>query len=166
MVKIILLLFFIGASSLFEYLKKRRQEREESSHPSDSSDSSDMMTIKANPFAQFFKAGAIAAANQQPGRRPHVRPNQSPDLDQEVPDYKSTTKNRKTPQPFLPGELHQSPFEMPPMPEKTLTDLDEVNDTTVSAQNNPNDDTERHYARWRQAIIDSAIITPKFRTPD
>ena len=92
MVKIILLLFFIGASSLFEYLKKRRQEREESSHPSDSSDSSDMMTIKANPFAQFFKAGAIAAANQQPGRRPHVRPNQSPDLDQEVPDYKSTTK--------------------------------------------------------------------------
>ena len=163
MVKMILLLFFIGASSLFEYLKKRRQEREESSHPSDSSD---LMTIKANPFAQFFKAGAIAATNQQPGRRPHVRSNQSPDLDQEVPAYKSTTKNRKTPQPFLPGELHQSPFEMPPMPEKTLTDLDEINDTTVSAQNNPNDDTARHYARWRQAIIDSAIITPKFRTPD
>ena len=163
MVKIILLLFFIGASSLFEYLKKRRQEREESSHPSDSSD---LMTIKANPFAQFFKAGAIAATNQQPGRRPHVRSNQSPDLYQEVPAYKSTTKKRKTPQPFLPGELHQSPFEMPPMPEKTLTDLDEINDTTVSAQNNPNDDTARHYARWRQAIIDSAIITPKFRTPD
>lgn len=163
MEKIILLLFFIGASSLFEYLKKRRQERAESSRPSARSGQT---AVNTNPFAQFFNAGAMAAANQQHGRLPYVSPDQAPEPPHDIPAHKSTTKNRKTQQPFLPGELHQSPSEMQPMPEIAITDLDEINDTTVPSLDNPDDETTRHYARWRQAIIDSAIITPKFRTQD
>lgn len=163
MEKIILLLFFIGASSLFEYLKKRRQERAESSR---TSDRSGQMSVNANPFAQFFKAGAIAAPNQQHRRLPYVGPDQAPEPTHDIPAHKSTTKKCKSPQPFLPGELHQSPSEMQPMPEIAITDLDEINDTSTPSKDNPDDETTRHYARWRQAIIDSAIITPKFRTLD
>lgn len=170
MEKIILFLIVFGVGSLYEYLKESRKKRAESPRAADQSP--ETAPGAGNPFAQLFRslespAPAAAPRRQQRQRQASarsaataqqpvaVRPTAAQKA-QEAGQHPSSSA-------FLPGELHASPSEMQSMPEIQLEDLDEI--AAAPAAVSPATDsgaTARHYARWRQAIIDSEIITPKF----
>lgn len=164
MEKIILFLIVFGVGSLYEYIRQLREKRAKAGHAGtsrgaasgkgsspalrplisfnqmmDSSLRDIRRTFESHPDETPEKPAPPASAPLQPDSRPAA-------------GAKGTTRG------FLPGELPGIPAAEPDI----LMEIAEPETIKPLPGNTVDKATADHYARWRQAIIDTTIITPKF----
>ncbi|MBD5353403.1 MAG: hypothetical protein HDR85_00590 [Bacteroides sp.] len=154
MEKIIFFLIVFGIGSLFEYIKKLRQERADSSRAAETSHQRSVNFKGFQPFSRkmaSFMTTAFPPASPEGESGASAKPSRN-----EVPE-------QKKPRPaFLPGETIENISGSEPLEVETF---DEISTPELQSARQPDGDltdTEAHYRRWRQAIIDSEILRPKF----
>lgn len=139
MEKLILFLIVFGIGSLFEYLKQKREQRADSH-----------VDKIASP-----RAAVVKKPHRQPRADKAAQPRRIPPLPQ-------TEAAQATPQlrtvaaktPRQPAEEGGSIFDMPPG--------ESLSEAAVFAPPEQDEQLQRHYERWRRAVIDSEILRPKF----
>lgn len=161
MEKIILFLIIFGIGSLYEYIKQLREKRAGAEDA--------VAQQKSRPqglegaFRQFFDAPAQRQKAVSP--RQAARPARTERTAESIaptasaPVAPATTAGSRS--AFLPGEL----LEMKAPVDDTPMEVAELEPVAPPADATENKALADHYARWRQAIIDTTIITPKFDQP-
>ncbi len=158
MEKIILFLIVIGVGSLFEYLKKLRKERADSSR---AARPQSRRPVIFNGFTQFmnqavsYTSSATDSFTVLSSETPQV--NATAETRCQQSKEKPGKSERKA---FLPGETHESISVTEPLEIETLGEITAPSTTRTEQQDEAS--AEAHYRRWRQAIIDSEILRPKF----
>lgn len=159
MEKIILFLIIFGIGSLYEYIKQLREKRAGAEDAVAQQKSRPQGLGEA--FRQFFDAPGQRQKPSSP--RQAARPAKTESAADGVAPTASTpvATPAASRSAFLPGELLEmkAPADDTPM---EVAELEPVAPTADATQNKALAD---HYARWRQAIIDTTIITPKFDQP-
>lgn len=164
MEKIILFLIVFGIGSLYEYIRQLKEKRAKTAHagksPRAATDSEEAPAFQ--PFMSFNKMinnslrDISRALEEQPRKAPE-KP--APPVPAPAPlqtDSRQAAKGKS--REFLPGELLDIPAAEPDLP----MEIAEPESIKPLAGENVDKATAEHYARWRQAIIDTTIITPKF----
>lgn len=155
MEKIILFLIVFGIGSLFEYLKKKGKERAESPRaatPRPTAHSGNPTAI--NQFLNLRYGLNVSNPTAT------VKPDEAP-----VSEKEGTDNPRTMPSPFLPGERHAITVPETDDAQMELTELEELPEITDKRPTETDSATAAHYERWRRAIIDTTILTPKFNSP-
>ncbi|MCM1356812.1 MAG: hypothetical protein NC212_10460 [Staphylococcus sp.] len=161
MEKIITFIVVLALGSLYEFLKQRAAARKDAVPDKDTSAGKASMSLSSSlprfnlqDLARTFTSTTTAKPHRNPSRRTHKKAEATP---AERPSSHSG---------FLPGELLQIPT--PEQLEQAGTPMEIIEPETLDT---PRDSSpartatdDEHYARWRRAIIDAAIITPKFKT--
>lgn len=179
MEKIILFLIIFGIGSLYEYIKQLREKRagaedavaQQKSRPQGLEGAFrqffDLPAQQSRPqglgeaFRQFFDAPGQRQKPSSP--RQAARPAKTESAVDGVAPTASTpvATPAASRSAFLPGEL----LEMKAPSDDTPMEVAELEPMAPTADATQNKALANHYARWRQAIIDTTIITPKFDQP-
>lgn len=181
MEKIILFLIIFGIGSLYEYIKQLREKRagaedavaQQKSRPQGLEGAFrqffDAPARQSRPqglgqaFKQFFDAPVQRQKPSSP--RQAARPARTERAAESIAPTASAPVAPATPagsrSAFLPGEL----LEMKAPVDDTPMEVAELEPVVPPADATENKALADHYARWRQAIIDTTIITPKFDQP-
>lgn len=181
MEKIILFLIIFGIGSLYEYIKQLREKRagaedavaQQKSRPQGLEGAFrqffDLPAQQSRPqglgeaFRQFFDAPGQRQKPSSPRQAP--RPAKTESATDSIAPTASAPVAPATPagsrSAFLPGEL----LEMKAPADDTPMEVAELEPVAPPAGATENKALADHYARWRQAIIDTTIITPKFDQP-
>lgn len=155
MEKIILFLIVFGIGSLFEYLKKRGKERAES--PRAATPRPKAHSGNQTALNQFLNLRyGINVGNPTVT----VKPDDAP-----VGEKEETDSLPPMHSPFLPGERHAVTMPKTDDAPMELTELEELPEITDRRPTETDSATAAHYGRWRQAIIDTTILAPKFDSP-
>lgn len=156
MEKIILFLIVFGIGSLFEYLKKMREKRADLSR---AAQPQRQRPVSFNGFTPFTRPEASLTSTSFPGVVPKTIPaeNQAAATEPRQP-VREERSGKASPKSFLPGETHQSFSDTEPLEVATP---DEIASPVSGSEQQPAQ-IDEHYRRWRQAIIDSEILRPKF----
>lgn len=139
MEKLILFLIVFGIGSLFEYLKQKREQRADS---------------HADKIASP-RATAVKEPRRQPRADKPVQPRRIPPLPQ--PEAAPATPQLRTVAPKTPRQPAKeggSIFDMPPG--------ENLSEAAAFAPQEQDEQLQRHYERWRRAVIDSEILRRKF----
>ncbi len=145
MEKIISILIIFGLTSLYEYIKQMRKKRAESQRAE---------------FQARRRPAPVAAGMAAPFSTEVREPNtvMRHENHAERPRRETPKDNHKT---FLSGENVTIPLVVDDEKPIEIVDLD-ANDSSVGTAVTSSGSVD-HYERWRQAIIDAEIITPKFK---
>lgn len=139
MEKLILFLIVFGIGSLFEYLKQKREQRADSH-----------VDKIASP-----RAAAVKKPHRQPRIDKPAQPQHMPPLPQtEAVPATARFRTAATKTPRQPAEEGGSIFDMPPG--------ESLSEAAIFAPPEQDEQLQRHYERWRRAVIDSEILRPKF----
>ncbi len=139
MEKLILFLIVFGIGSLFEYLKQKREQRADS---------------HADKIASP-RATAVKEPRRQPRADKPAQPRRIPPLPQ--PEAAPATPQLRTvaaKAPRQPAKERGSIFNMPPG--------ESMSEAAAFAPQEQDEQLQRHYERWRRAVIDSEILRRKF----
>lgn len=149
MEKIILFLIVIGVSALFDYLGKRVKKGAD-------------------------KSRAHSSGHQSPYRQPKASPRPTTDMAFQsiprfpvedpvlvmAPETESSTLRPGPATSFLPGEVMEITEPDSISEPSPISSIETDGSPILSVTDNENAD---HFRRWRQAVIDSEILTPKYR---
>lgn len=142
MEKLILFLIVFGIGSLFEYLKQKREQRADS---------------HADKIASP-RAAAVKKPRRQPRADKPAQPGRIPPLPQpEAAQATQATQQLRTVAPKTPRQPAKeggSIFDMPPG--------ENLSEAAAFAPQEQDEQLQRHYERWRRAVIDSEILRRKF----
>lgn len=144
MKEIISILILFGLTSLFEYIKQMRKKRAESQRAESPS--------PRRPEPVAMAAMAVPAAFRM--RPVHPAPERQ---------YHETKSSEEAPKDknrsFLPGEAVAMSAPVADETPIEIVDLDAAPAVETGDAGSP---AARHYERWRRAIIDAEILSPKF----
>lgn len=141
MESIIIWIVIIVAGYVFEQLKKRAEQKK-----------AEEEALNRHRHNATRGIPRPAPASVQEMRRPHPAPAQVQTM---TPS--TTIKTAKPQQPaYKPLDIPETEMEM------EIVELTDEMETTSSTPAHSDRSTEAHYARWRQAILDTQVLERKF----
>lgn len=163
MEKIILFLIVFGIGSLYEYIKQLKEKRDRADSAASHQNRKPQGGIEGM-FRQFFEMAepesrpAQAAGRPGPKRTADKAPAAPRITATPAPSMAGNHTTAASGQTFIPGEL----LDMTPRAEEPPMEIAEPEILSAPVDETVSKAAAEHYARWRQAIIDTTIITPKF----
>lgn len=158
MEKIISFLIVFGVAALFEFLKDRKKKADSSRAATSQPKRSSYRRPYANALSELEGLLDMRIPDS-PAGPPHPLP---------VADERDNTTDCHNGRTFLPGESHHRPVTVPEQEEELmeLVSLPELPDASGSDHIETAEDRRlaEHYERWRRAIIDTAILTPRHKS--
>lgn len=139
MEKLILFLIVFGIGSLFEYLKQKREQRADGH-----------VDKIVSPRAAAVKKPRRQLRADKPAQPGRIPPLPQPEAAPATPQLRTVAA--KTPR--QPAKEGGSIFDMPPG--------ENLSEAAAFAPQEQDEQLQRHYERWRRAVIDSEILRRKF----